>query len=129
MRRRAAGPMRSENVTAGRSRIGLVGALVLVPALVTHAATIVVVNGDGPNGGFNGPAPVAAVGGNPGTTRGAQRLSAFQYAADLWGASLASSVTIDVDATMDPLACNATTATLGQASPTSLVRDFPGAAL
>ena len=51
-----------------------------------RAAMITVVNLDGPNEGFNDPTPVAQVGGNPGTTLGEQRLIAFQYAADAWGA-------------------------------------------
>lgn len=103
-------------------------ALAIALAATTHAATVVVVNNDGPNEGFNDPTAVAPVGGNAGTTLGAQRLAAFDRAADLWGASLASPVVIDVDATMDPLPCNASNATLGQASPTSVVRDFPNAA-
>jgi len=102
-------------------------AAVVALATVAHGATIVVVNQDSPGEGFNDPAPVAAVGGNPGTTLGGQRLKAFQYAADIWAATLVSGVTIDVDATMDPLSCDATSATLGQAGPTSVVRDFPDA--
>ena len=60
------------------------------------AATIIVVNNDGPGEGFNDPTPAAPVGGNTGTTRGAQRLIAFQHAAELWGATLDSPVTIIV---------------------------------
>ena len=101
--------------------------VVLALATVARAATVIVVNQDGGGEGFNDPTPVAAVGGNPGTTLGAQRLNAFEQAANIWGAQLTSAVTIDVEATMDPLTCNASSATLGQASPTSVVRDFPGA--
>src|SRR5262245_19160713 len=67
------------------------------------AATIVVVNNDGPGEGFNDPTPAAPVGGNTGTTLGAQRLIAFQHAANLWGATLDSPVTIIVRAAFDPL--------------------------
>ena len=86
------------------------------------AAKVIVVNSDGPGEGFNDPMPVAPVGGNNGTTRGAQRLIAFQYAADLWGATLDSPITIIVSATFDPLA----TGVLGSAGPTAVFSDFSG---
>jgi hypothetical protein len=58
------------------------------------AATITIVNGDPAGVGFNDTTVVAPVGGNTGTTLGAQRLIAFQAAADKWGATLTSTVTI-----------------------------------
>jgi hypothetical protein len=88
------------------------------------AATIVIVNNDGPGEGFNDPTPVAPVGGNPGTTLGQQRLNAFQYAADIWGQDLFSSITIEVEAQMDPLFCDATSAVLGSAGATFIHRDW-----
>jgi PA domain len=89
----------------------------------THAAAkVIVVNNDGPGEGFNDPTPAAPVGGNTGTTRGEQRLIAFQHAADLWGATLDSPVTIVVGAAFDPLPAGV----LGSAGPTSVFRDFPG---
>lgn len=91
------------------------------------AATINIVNMDGPGEGFNDTTPVSPVGGNPGTTLGQQRLNAFTYAANLWGAALQSSVTIDVEAAMDPLFCNPTSAVLGSAGTTTVHRDFTGA--
>ena len=91
------------------------------------AATITVVNLDGPGEGFNDPTVAVPVGGNTGTTLGEQRLIAFQYAADIWGALLSSPVEIKIDANFDPLACDATGATLGGAGPTTVHRDFPGA--
>src|ERR1044072_9420286 len=69
-------------------------------------ANIVVINADGPNEGFNDPAPVAPVGGIPSTTRGAQRLYAFQYAANIWGATLDSPETIYIVAAFNPLGPN-----------------------
>jgi hypothetical protein len=111
----------------GWRTLGLAGAIVLALVTLGRAATVVVNNQDGPGEGFNDPSSVAPVGGNPGTTLGAQRLNAFEFAADIWGGVLESSVVIDVDATMDPLPCNASNATLGQASPTTVVRDFSGA--
>ena len=52
------------------------------------AATVLIVNGNAPGVGFNDPTPVAPVGGNSGTTLGAQRLIAFQAAAQQWAARL-----------------------------------------
>lgn len=94
-------------------------ALVLVSLAATPAfgaATIVIVNADGPNEGFNDPTPTAPVGGNPGTTLGQQRQIAFQHAADIWGSLLDSDVTIRVLAAFNPLTCTPTGATLGSAA-------------
>lgn len=113
-----------------------IGALVALAALAvsvslgaqsSQAATINIINMDGPGEGFNDTTPVTPVGGNPGTTLGQQRLNAFTYAANLWGSRLASAVTIDVEAAMDPLFCNATSAVLGSAGATTVHRDFSGA--
>ncbi len=93
------------------------------------AATITVVNRDGPGEGLNDPTVVAPVGGNPGTTRGAQRLYALQYAANAWGDQLDSAVGIAVDARFDTLDCAGTSAVLGSASANSAHRDFVGAPL
>ena len=84
-----------------------------VPAL--GGATITIVNANAPGIGFNDPTPAAPVGGNPGTTVGEQRLIAFQFAADMWGATLDSSTEIRIQSSFVPLACTATTATLGSA--------------
>jgi cysteine-rich repeat protein len=91
------------------------------------AATITVVNLDDPNEGFNDTTPVAPVGGNAGTTLGAQRLIAFQHAADLWGGLISSDVEIRVAAEFNPLDCNEDWAVLGQAGPEGVDRDFDGA--
>jgi hypothetical protein len=86
------------------------------------AATIVVVNNDGPGEGFNDPTPAAPVGGNTGTTKGQQRLIAFRHAAEIWGATLDSPVTIIVRANFDPLGAGI----LGSAGPSFVFSDFPG---
>lgn len=86
------------------------------------SATIVVINNDGPGEGFNDPTPAAPVGGNNGTTKGQQRLIAFQYAADIWGATLDSNETIYVVAAFNPLAPNV----LGSAGAWDVFSDFPG---
>ena len=82
------------------------GMLVAASQPLYAAATIVIVNIDGPGEGFNDPTPAAPVGGNTGTTKGAQRLIAFQHAADLWGATLDSLTTVIVNASFDPLGAN-----------------------
>jgi len=96
----------------------------------SYAATITVLNLDGAGEGFNDPSapdPDSAAGGNTGATLGAQRLIAFQFAANLWGAILQSAVEIKVDANFDPLPCDAISAILGQAGTQSVHRDFVGA--
>lgn len=103
-------------------------ALVVVLAFSTSAfagATVVVINADGPGEGFNDPTPAAPVGGNTGTTRGEQRLIAFQFAADKWGATLDSPETIYVVAAFNPLAPNV----LGSAGAWDVFSDFPGVGL
>ena len=86
------------------------------------AATIVVINNDGRNEGFNDKTKVAPVGGNPMTTLGQQRLYAFQFAANKWGATLDSNQTIYVVASFDPLGPNV----LGSAGAWDVFSDFPG---
>ncbi|MDT4895857.1 MAG: hypothetical protein QOH25_934 [Acidobacteriota bacterium] len=99
--------------------------LVMVLACSASAfagVNVIVLNNDGPGEGFNDPTPAAPVGGNPGTTKGAQRLYAFQYAADIWGATLDSNVDIYVVAAFNPLAPNV----LGSAGAWDVFSDFPG---
>jgi hypothetical protein len=110
-----------------RALVGVTAAAACSVAL--GAANIVIVNADAAGEGFNDPTPVAPVGNNPGTTLGQQRLNAFMYAANLWGAQLNSTQTIWVQANFDPLSCNATSAVLGSAGPTMIFSDFPGAVL
>ncbi|HET9950605.1 MAG TPA: PA domain-containing protein [Candidatus Eisenbacteria bacterium] len=94
-----------------------------------HAATIVIVNNDGANEGFNDPTPVAPVGGNPGTTLGAQRLFIFKHAASIWGAILPSAITIRVAAQFNSQTCDATSGVLGSAGSQSAHANFAGAPL
>ena len=95
--------------------------------LAAHAATLTIVNGDAAGEGFNDPTSAAPVGGNPGTTVGAQRLFVFQRAAAIWGSLLKSNVEIRVNAQFNPLSCTATSGVLGSAGPTTVHRDFAGA--
>jgi hypothetical protein len=87
---------------------------------VFAGANIVIINLDGPGEGFNDPTPAAPVGGNSGTTKGQQRLIAFQYAASIWGATLDSNTTIRIQAAFNPLGPNV----LGSAGATHFVSDF-----
>ncbi len=88
-------------------------------------AQIVIINNNAAGVGFNDPTPAAPVGGNTGTTLGAQRLIAFQHAANIWGARLNSNVPIRIRAQFVPLAPGV----LGSAGAISVVRDFPNAPL
>jgi hypothetical protein len=91
------------------------------------AAKIVINNLNAPGVGFNDTTVAAPVGGNTGTTLGEQRLIAFTHAANIWGATLTSSVPIVINAQFTSLACTATGAVLGSAGATQVFADFSGA--
>jgi hypothetical protein len=114
-----------------RSLAGLAFAAVLAAALAAGpafgAATITILNNDAAGVGFNDATVVAPVGGNSGTTLGQQRLNAFQAAANKWGGTLTSAVTIVIRAQWTALSCNATSAVLGSAGATEVFKDFTGA--
>ncbi len=117
--------------THGKRMIRINSVLLLLISLLPlnlAAATIVVNNINGPGVGFNDTTPVSPVAGNPATTLGAQRLAAFQAAADEWAAMLVSPVTIRINAEMISLSCSQNSATLGSAGPAGfVVRDFANA--
>lgn len=115
---------------AGAAVATIALALALAVGAVTSAhaaANIVIVNLNDPGVGFNDPTPATPVGGNPGTTLGQQRLYAFQRAADLWGSTLTSNVTIRIGASFVPLSCTASSAVLGSAGANEIWSDFPNA--
>lgn len=118
---------RFQRCIAGRLAASLL--VLACGAASARASTITIVNADGAGEGFNDPTPAAPVGGNPGTTVGAQRLYVFQYAAGIWGGILASNIEIRVRAQFDPLPCNATSGVLGSAGAATYWRDFPNAPL
>ena len=92
-----------------------------------NGLTIEIVNANAAGVGFNDPTPVTPVGGNTGTTRGAQRLQAFQYAASLWASQLTSGVKITVRSTFESLTpCDATSTVLGSAGTMQWFRDYTG---
>jgi hypothetical protein len=108
--------------------IAMCGALaILLSPASWAAATITIVNGDPAGVGFNDPRPATPVGGNAGTTIGAQRLNVFQAAASIWGATLDSSEPIRVLATWEALPCSETGAVLGSAGALQVFANFPGA--
>ena len=97
--------------------------LLITGSLESSAAEFNFINGDGPGEGLNDPTPVAPVGGNPGTTLGAQRLAVLQKAGAIWGAFLVSPVPIRVDVGFDILGTNV----LAGASPVSQQQNFSNA--
>ncbi len=111
----------------GSASLLLAGILVAAPGSALARAKITVVNANAPGIGFNDPTPATPLATNPGTTVGQQRLNAFQFVADFWGKHLDSDVEIFVQATFEPLACNATAAVLGSAGALTVFRDFPNA--
>jgi hypothetical protein len=125
-------PSRLQGLVNAAASVGVImalacGALAVGASTAHAAATITIVNLNDPGVGFNDPTPAAPVGGNPGTTLGQQRLYAFQRAADIWGATLTSTVPIRIGASFVPLSCNATSAVLGSAGANEIWADFPNA--
>ena len=105
----------------------VVGLLASAAQQAQAAATIIINNINAAGVGFNDATPAAPIGGNSGTTLGQQRLVAFTYAANLWGATLTSNQPIIINAQFSALTCTATSAVLGSAGATSIFRDFPNA--
>src|ERR1700743_831498 len=102
----------------------LLAVMVAAPNMAFAGAKIVIVNNNAPGVGFNDPSPRAPIGGNPGTTLGQQRLNAFEFAANTWGATIDSPVEITILAAFTPLTCTATSAVLGSAGTTEIFSDF-----
>ncbi|MFC0131692.1 peptidase [Massilia eurypsychrophila] len=118
-----------------RTLVAAAGALVCLSAQAVTSvvvapakATIIISSRDPVGFGFNDTTPVAPVGGNPGTTLGAQRYNVYRYVADIWEQNLQSPVDINVSAGWEALPCTANSATLGSASAFNLWHDFPGGA-
>jgi hypothetical protein len=91
--------------------------MAVFPVAARAGAEIRIVNTNAANEGFNDPTAVEPVGNNPGTTLGAQRRIAFQYAAALWAATLGNHVFIRISAKFGPLTCTDTSGILGAAAP------------
>ncbi|MBS0447896.1 MAG: peptidase [Proteobacteria bacterium] len=119
--------MNKNHLKAVALGVALAGGLIGAAGNAYAGAQIVINNINAPGVGFNDPTPAAPVGGNPGTTLGEQRLYAFTYAADQWGATLTSTIPIVISAQMTPLSCTSTSAVLGSAGATKVFRNFPNA--
>lgn len=91
-----------------------------------EAATIVITSRDVGPIGFNDPAAVTPVGGNPGVTLGEQRYNVYRHVANLWEAAIQSNVTIHVSAGWEALTCTANSAVLGSAGAWNIWHDVPG---
>ena len=109
---------------AGRS--GLIGIatalLILLAPGATAAQNIIIQNDDAPGEGLNDPTAAAPVGGNTATTRGAQRLAAFNQGAQVVASRLQLTVDVVVSAEFDPLDCDENGAVLGAAGPRVVYR-------
>jgi len=114
-------------VCSSFSSFVLVTILLLSASCVYASASLVVVNADGSDEGFNDATAFTATGNNSASTLGQARLNALQYAADLIAKVLNSSVEIKISAQVNALGGDSSTATLGSASTTSVVRDFSNA--
>ncbi|HEX7829067.1 MAG TPA: PA domain-containing protein [Thermoanaerobaculia bacterium] len=104
--------------------------IVMCCSLQAFAGTgrIIIVNTDKAGQGFNDTTPATPVGGNPGTTLGAQRLAVFEAAAARWQNLIDTNVDVIVNATFAPIAgCTETEGVLGQASPVVWKHSFVNA--
>jgi hypothetical protein len=105
--------------------------LVVLTSIATtaRAATIVINNVDDPGKGLNDPTKVKPIGKNNGKTLGEQRRNVFQKAADIWGSTLNSNVTIVVQATFQDRGftpCTANSAVLGAATTIQIFANTAG---
>jgi hypothetical protein len=107
----------------------LAATVVLLSAAAARAATIIIDDADPAGQGLNDTTPFTATGGNTAATLGAARLLVFQQAASLWGAQLASTVPIHVNAQFTALECDVSSAVLASTGAETIHRNFPGAPL
>src|SRR5438105_8687443 len=107
--------------------IASVVSMVFFSSAAFGSTTSTILNNDSAGVGFNDTTPVAPVGNNPGTTLGQQRLNAFQFAANIWGAILNSNTPIVIRASWASLGCTSSSGVLGQAGAAGIVHDFPNA--
>lgn len=110
-----------------RRTILLAASLLLAASAFAGTGKMLIINSDAPGVGFNDPKPVEPVGGNPGTTRGAQRYNVYLKAAEKWSAILDMSVDVRVRGSFAALDCTDTSAVLGQTFISSWIANFPNA--
>jgi hypothetical protein len=118
--------MPSLEFRGARKRTPLVMSLLLATPLVAQAATMIVVNADGPGEGLNDQTPFVAQGGNTAITLGEARLRAVQFAASLVGNAIDSPLPIRIAVQFNPMGTTGTPVRLGRGGP-SFFHDFPGA--
>jgi hypothetical protein len=112
--------------------LALVCSLLISTSAWAAAVTIVIINKDAALTGFNDPTAAAPVGGNPGTTVGAQRLNVFTDAANIWASKLATltatPLTIRIAANFQPLTpCSVSSGVIGSAGPLGFWANFTNA--
>ncbi len=114
-----------KNITSLTTALLILAVYCLTAASAYGQATIVIQNSDP---GFSDPSDATPVGGNNGVTVGDQRRIAFEFAANIWGATLRSTRPIEVFATWETFStCAANSGALASAGATSRARDFAGA--
>lgn len=96
-------------------------------AASASAATIRIINTDGPAEGLNSTAQVAPVAGNNATTLGQQYLNVFRAAAQYFETRINSAVEIRLEASFDPLTCSERSGQLGGAGPLNAFINFTNA--
>ena len=94
---------------------------------LAHAATIVIINNDGAAKASTIRPRSLRSAATRASTLGAQRLFVFQYAANIWGNILPSTVTIHVVAAVQPADLQRDQRRAGQRRTRSRFRDFPDA--
>lgn len=109
-----------------KTTLRLIAVCLVAAAHAFAAANFTLIIADAPGVGFNDPTPVAAIGGNTGTTLGQQRRNVFIRAAQLWGAELNSNVPIQIEASWPQLDCDDNGAILGAAGPAFIANNTPG---
>ncbi len=99
--------------------------LLLLSATASAQGHILIFTSDGATEGFNDPTPAVPAGGNPGVTRGQQRVFVFLTAAAMWEQTVKPKNDIFVIAAFDPLGPTV----LGSAGTQFIHANFPGAEL
>ncbi|MEY4509285.1 MAG: hypothetical protein RLZZ450_1407 [Pseudomonadota bacterium] len=110
-----------------RANIALTAWLAFVCPARALAANVVVNYLDAQGTGFFDTSPIVPPPGSSATTLGEARRIAFSRGAAVWASELSSRATIQIAARMEPLTCSPTSGILGEAGPTTVHVDFPGA--
>jgi len=102
-------------------------ALGFLAVIAAPAAEFEIINMDDPGVGLNDPTPADPVGGNSGTTLGAQRMRVLERVGEIWGELLQSDIVIRVEATTTTFSCAGGSTTLATAGTTRIYRSnsFP----